>query len=345
MKEKVILGMSGGVDSAVAAYLLQKNGYDVIAVHFSVHKTERTQEEVNDSQTIANQFSIPLYSYCLEKEFQEKIISYYLTEIEKGRTPSPCPLCDDSVKFHLLFQEAEKHGAKYVATGHYASISSNNIFKTSLLEANHHIHKDQCYMLYRLSSEKLKRILFPLSSLEKSEVREIARKIGLFVSEKKDSQGICFAPEGYQAFLKKHLAHKIQKGNFIDEKGNILGKHSGYPLYTLGQRRGLGIQTKGISFITKINPDTNEITLGKFDNLLEDKVILENTIFHLPLETLKNMTLLARPRFSSTGFLGKVREENGVVTFHYFEKNAHNAPGQHLVLFYENYVVGGGIIA
>src|SRR3712207_4554351 len=163
MREKVILGMSGGVDSAVAAYLLQKEGYEVIAVHFSVMNTEISQKELKDSQQIANIFSIPLYFYSLEEEFREKIISYYLSEIQKGRTPSPCPLCDDIIKFHLLFQEAEKQGANYVATGHYASISQNNICNTVLLEVTHHIHKDQCYMLYRLTPEKLKRILFPRS--------------------------------------------------------------------------------------------------------------------------------------------------------------------------------------
>ncbi|CAL7898695.1 tRNA 2-thiouridine(34) synthase MnmA [Fusobacterium necrophorum] len=344
MKEKVILGMSGGVDSAVAAYLLQKEGYEVIAVHFSVHNTEATQKELQDCQKIADKFSLTLYSYSLEKEFQEKIISYYLTETGKGKTPSPCPLCDDSIKFHLLFQEAEKRKANYVATGHYASVSRNNICNTILLEVKHHIHKDQCYMLYRLSPKKLNKILFPLASLEKAEVRELARDIGLFVSEKKDSQGICFAPEGYQNFLKKHLAKKIQKGNFIDEKGNILGQHLGYPLYTLGQRRGLGIKTKEICFITKIDPGKNEITLGNFESLMKDKVQLEDTVLHLPFERLKDMELLARPRFSSTGFFGKLKEEEGELTFHYFEKNAHNTPGQHLVLFYKNYVVGGGII-
>lgn len=344
MKEKVILGMSGGVDSAVAAYLLQKEGYEVIAVHFSVHNTAVTQKELQDSQRIADKFSLTLYSYSLEKEFQEKIISYYLTETEKGKTPSPCPLCDDSIKFHLLFQEAEKQGANYVATGHYASISQNNICNTVLLEVTHHIHKDQCYMLYRLTPEKLKRILFPLASLEKAEVRELARKIDLFVSEKKDSQGICFAPEGYQNFLKKYLTNKIQKGNFVDEKGNILGEHLGYPLYTLGQRRGLGIKTKEICFITKIDPIKNEITLGSFLSLMRDKIQLENIILHIPFDRLKDMVLLARPRFSSTGFFGKLKKEGKEITFHYFEKNAHNTPGQHLVLFYKNYVVGGGII-
>jgi len=344
MREKVILGMSGGVDSAVAAYLLQKEGYEVIAVHFSVMNTEISQKELKDSQQIANIFSIPLYFYSLEEEFREKIISYYLSEIQKGRTPSPCPLCDDIIKFHLLFQEAEKQGANYVATGHYANISYKNEWKLPLLEAKHHIHKDQCYMLYRLSPEKLKRVLFPLSSLEKAEVRKLAESIGLFVSQKKDSQGICFAPEGYQTFLKKHLSNRIQKGNFIDESGNILGQHLGYPLYTVGQRRGLGIKMKDICFITKINPDSNEITLGRFESLMREKIELEEFIFHLPLEILKNMTLLARPRFSSTGFLGKLKEEKGKIIFQYFERNAHNTSGQHIVLFYKNYVVGGGII-
>lgn len=199
-------------------------------------------------------------------------------------------------------------------------------------------------MLYRLSTEKLRSILFPLANIEKKDVRTLAKEIGLSVAEKKDSQGICFAPEGYQHFLKKHLAHKIQEGDFIDEEGSFLGKHQGYPLYTLGQRRGLGILSQDILFITNINPDTNEITLGKFEALLQEEVELEETVFHLPLSLLKEWNLLARPRFSSTGFLGKLVERENRIFFTYEKKNAHNAPGQHLVLFYHSYVVGGGII-
>lgn len=344
MKEKVILGMSGGVDSAVSAYLLKEQGYEVIALHFSVQKSVATKKELEDCEEITKKLELPLYTFLLEEAFQETIISYYLKEIEAGRTPSPCPFCNDIVKFHLLFEEAKKHGAKYVATGHYAKVEYIEEWKTSLLKQEHSIHKDQCYMLYRLSPEKLSSILFPLASIEKGEVRELAKKIGLSVAEKRDSQGICFAPEGYQSFLKKYLAHKIQEGDFIDEKKNILGRHQGYPLYTLGQRRGLGILSKEILFITKINPNTNEITLGKFETLLQEEVELEQSILHLPFSVLKKWKLLARSRFSSTGFFGWLVKREEQIFFVYEEKNAHNAPGQHLVLFYHNYVVGGGII-
>ena len=344
MREKVILGMSGGVDSAVSAYLLQQQNYDVIALHFWVQDNDKTKRERQDCEEIAKKLNIPLVSYSLEEVFYEKIVSYYLQEAEAGRTPSPCPFCDDEIKFHLLFEEAKKQGASFVASGHYAKIEYVSAWKASFLKQEHFIQKDQCYMLYRLSPEKLQNILFPLAEIEKKEVREIAAKIGLSVAEKKDSQGICFAPEGYQAFLKQHLSHAIQEGNFIDEEGRILGKHQGYPFYTLGQRRGLGIKSRDILFITKIDPLRNEITLGKFDFLLEEEVELENTIFHLPFSQLETMTLLARARFSSTGFTGKLVKRKETFYFIYDKKNPHNAPGQHLVLFYQNYVVGGGTI-
>lgn len=344
MREKVILGMSGGVDSAVSAYLLQKQGYEVIAIHFAVQDNEKAKKELADCQEIARTLNIELHSFLLEKEFQELVISPYLEEIKSGRTPSPCPLCDEKIKFHLLFRQAEKYEAKYVATGHYAKIEYVKEWERFLLKQEHFIQKDQCYMLYRLSPEKLSRILFPLSEIEKSQVREIAKEIGLSVAEKKDSQGICFAPEGYQAFLKKHLSEQMQEGNFIDEKGSILGKHQGYPLYTVGQRRGLGIQSKEVFFITKIDVEKNEITLGKYEKLFQKKVELKEAVFHLPRNVVKNLTLLGRARFSSTGFYGRIEEENGKIYFCYEEENAHNAPGQHLVLFYHSYVIGGGII-
>lgn len=342
--EKVILGMSGGVDSALSAHLLQEAGYEVVALHFSVKKHEQTEKDVEDCSKMCQKLGILFLSYSLVEEFQEKIISYYLEEIERGRTPSPCPLCDDIIKFQLLFDVAEKEGANYVATGHYAKVSYVEKFQDYLLEETHHIYKDQCYMLYRLSPTKLKRILFPLASLEKNEVRRLSEERNILVSKKKDSQGICFAPEGYRNFLQKHLKQGTQKGKILDEEGKILGEHEGYAFYTLGQRRGLGIQTKEISFITEINPGRNEIRLGKYEKLLCKEVDLDSVVLHIPWEKLKELSLRGRARFSSQGFFGKLEKRGENYVFVFETANTHNAPGQHLVFFYENYVVGGGII-
>jgi len=191
-------------------------------------------------------------------------------------------------------------------------------------------------MLYRLSPNKLKRLIFPLKPYSKQEIREMALKIGLEIHDKKDSQGVCFAKEGYKEFLKENLKDKIVKGNYIDKDGNILGQHEGYQLYTIGQRRGLGVNFSKPVFITKINPQTNEIVLGEFSELFTDKLELINYKFSVEYEKLENLELLARPRFSSTGFYGKLIKDRDKI---YFKYN-----GQHIVFFYDSFVVGGGEI-
>jgi len=199
-------------------------------------------------------------------------------------------------------------------------------------------------MLYRLAPEKLERLIFPLKPYSKQEIREIALKIGLEVHDKKDSQGVCFAKEGYKEFLKENLKDEIVKGKYIDKEGNILGEHEGYQLYTIGQRRGLGINLSKIVFITEIRAKTNEIVLGEFSELFTNEIELTNYKFAVEYEKIKDLNLLARPRFSSTGFYGKLIKNSDKIYFKYNEENAHNAKGQHVVFFYDNFVVGGGEI-
>ena len=199
-------------------------------------------------------------------------------------------------------------------------------------------------MLYRLAPEKLERLIFPLKPYSKQEIREIALKIGLEVHDKKDSQGVCFAKEGYKEFLKENLKDEIVRGNYVDKDGNILGQHEGYQLYTIGQRRGLGINFSKPVFITEINSQTNEIVLGEFSELFTDKVELTNHKFAVKYEKLENLELLARPRFSSTGFYGKLIKNKEKIYFKYNKENAHNTKGQHIVFFYDGFVVGGGEI-
>ena len=239
---------------------------------------------------------------------------------------------------------AEKYGAKYVATGHYSSVAYCERFSKYLLKGVHNIIKDQSYMLYRLDSEKLKNILFPLQNYSKEEIRKIAREVGIKVHDKKDSQGICFAKEGYKEFLAKRLKDKIKKGNFVDKEGNILGQHEGYQFYTIGQRRGLGINLSKPIFITDISVEKNEIVLGSYEELARDEVELVNYKFNIDINSLAGLELLARPRFSSQGFYGNLYLKNRKLYFKYRNANTHNADGQHLVLFYENFVLGGGVI-
>ncbi|WP_022819187.1 tRNA 2-thiouridine(34) synthase MnmA [Fusobacterium russii] len=343
MKEKVILGMSGGVDSSVAAYLLKEKGYEVIGISLN-QQADSLAQDLDDAREIARSLGIQHHIINIYEEFEDKVVSYFVDSYNRGETPSPCVICDDEIKFKILFEMAEKYGAEYVATGHYTSVAYCKKFSKYLLKAVHNIIKDQSYMLYRLESKKLERLLFPLQDYSKAEIREIARKIGLSVHNKKDSQGICFAKEGYKEFLAGRLKDNIKTGNYIDKFGNILGQHKGYQFYTVGQRRGLGINFSKPVFITEIKTQTNEIVLGEFSELLTDRVELLNYKFSTDIDSLIGIELLARPRFSSTGFLGKLHLEDEKLYFKYEKANAHNTDGQHLVLFYENFVLGGGII-
>lgn len=343
MKEKVVLGMSGGVDSSTAAYLLKQQGYEVIGVTLNQHES-KTNKDIEDAKEIAQKLKIKHRVVNIFEDFEEKIIRYFIESYNNGETPSPCVICDDEIKFKILFDIADECGAKYVATGHYSSVEYCEKFSKFLLKGVHSIIKDQSYMLYRLDSAKVERLIFPLKPYSKKEIREIAKKIGLDVHDKKDSQGICFAKEGYKEFLLKKLGSRIKSGNFVDKNGNILGRHEGYQLYTLGQRRGLGINLSKPVFITEIRVSENEIVLGEYNELLRDKVQLLNYKFNVELEEILGMKLLARPRFSSQGFYGKLSLEDNILYFEYEEKNTHNANGQHLVLFYNNFVLGGGMI-
>lgn len=343
MRKKVVLGMSGGVDSSTAAYLLKEEGYDVIGVTLNQHPS-LTNQDIEDAKEICKKFQIEHRVINIYEDFEKKVINYFVESYNLGQTPSPCVVCDDEIKFKILFDVADECNAEYVASGHYTSVEYNKKYSRYLLKGVHNIIKDQSYMLYRLESSKLARLLFPLKFYSKQEIREIALKVGIKVYSKKDSQGICFAKEGYKEFLRKRLGNKIKKGNFIDKFGNILGLHEGYQFYTLGQRRGLGINLSKPVFITEIRVLTNEIVLGEYDELLRNQVELFDYRFNVELEKILEKRLLARPRFSSQGFYGKLSLKNTRLYFEYENKNTHNADGQHLVIFDENFVLGGGVI-
>lgn len=340
---KVILGMSGGVDSSTAAYLLKKQGYEVIGVTLNQHKDTKNKDIV-DAKKICDFLGIKHKVLNIYDEFNEKVIKYFIESYDNGQTPSPCLICDDEIKFKYLFQVADEENAEYVATGHYASVEYCEYFGKYLLKGVHNIIKDQSYMLYRLNENRVKRLIFPLKSYSKAEIRKIAKEANIEVHDKKDSQGICFAKEGYIDFLYKNLGTKIKEGNFIDKNGKILGRHKGYQLYTLGQRRGLGINFSKPIFITKIKAESNEIILGDYEDLYISKVEIRDYKFNVDLEKIIGMELDARPRFSSLGFKGKLIIEENKLYFVYNEKNTHNAEGQHLVIFYNKFVLGGGII-
>lgn len=343
-RKKVVLGMSGGVDSSISVYLLQKQGYKVIGVTLNHKKEESLKNEIEAAQRVAKFFNIEHKVIEIEDIFQKEVIDNFLDGYSQGITPSPCVICDERVKMKILFDIANQENAYYVATGHYCSTEYSEEFGKILLKKAEDIRKDQSYMLYRLDEDKISRLLFPLFKYTKIEIREIARDIELEVHDKKDSQGICFAKVGYKEFLKKNLGREIKKGNFIDKNGNIIGEHEGYQLYTIGQRRGLNLQLPRAYFITKIDSGKNEITIGEYEELSRKKVELINFKTPLELKKIIEKEVIGRPRFSSIGAKGKIILEGEKVYFEYFERNVQNAPGQHLVIYYQDFILGGGMI-
>ena len=353
MKERVLIGMSGGIDSSVSAYLLKKSGYDVVGVTLkhlgdesenSDSKTCCSLDDIYDAKMACYHIGIPHYVVDVRSEFKEEVIDYFVKEYNRGNTPSPCIVCDEKIKIKKMIELADKMGAEYIATGHYCDVGSCKDFKENLLKNSSDVKKDQTYMLYRISSDVLKRMIFPLKDLKKDQVREIAKDAGIKTHAKKDSQGICFAPEGYEEYLKKVLGEKIKEGNFVDKEGVFIAKHKGYQLYTIGQRRGLGLNLGKPFFILDIVPVKNEIVLGEFAELLRRKVELKEYKFNVPIEKLFSLDLIARPRFSSRGNPGKLYSENEKLYFEYYEENAENARGQHLAVYCGEFLVGGGVI-
>ena len=348
MEKKVIVGMSGGIDSSVAALLLQKKGFEVIGVTLkhlpdelseSQGKTCCSLDDINDAKNVCNQLEIPHYTFNVAEDFQKEVMEYFIKTYDEGKTPSPCVICDEKIKIKKLIEIADKMGIKYIATGHYSSKTSENLL---LWDKNN--QKDQIYMLYRLDSSVLERMLFPLSEYKKNIVREIAKEEGIKIFSKPDSQGICFAPEGYEIFLKKQLGSKVQEGDFLDKDRKVLGRHEGYQLYTIGQRRGLGLNLGKMYFVTEIIPEKNEIILGDFDDLQRDKVEIINYKFHIDIESVLGKYVIARPRFSSKGLEGKLILSENRLYFQFLEKNAENSIGQHIVFYSENILFGGGEI-
>lgn len=343
-RKKVVLGLSGGVDSSTSAYMLKNDGFEVIGVTLICSEEQRESQDLIDAKKLAKKLNIKHIILDVVEEFKEKIVKYFLDEYSNGMTPSPCVICDEGIKIKKLLEVANLEKAYFIATGHYCEIDNQNIFEETLLKKPKDEKKDQGYMLYRIKPENLKRMIFPLAKYEKMIVREKAKEYGIDVHDKKDSQGICFAKEGYIEFLKKNLKEKIKPGNFIDKTGKIIGQHQGYQLYTIGQRRGLGVLFSKIYFIIDIVPESNEIILGDYIELNRKKVKLENFVLHVPKDKLKELELIAKPRFSSNGFSGKVVEEEGSFYFEYEKENPQNAKGQHLVIYCGELVIGGGKI-
>lgn len=341
-KKKVVAGFSGGVDSCTSAALLLEKGFDVTAVTFIVNEEwgEVNRKYVLDA---AGHLKVKHMFFDAGEIFRERVIKSYIDSINDGRSLSVCPLCNEIFKFRILEEIADSEGAYYIATGHYACSFSEG--------ENHYIkrasfpEKDQSYMLYRLGSDLIKRILFPAGFYGKADIRRIASGFDIPVAERADSQGLCFAQSGFIDFIKNSSGIRMERGEFVSVKGEVLGYHDGYQFFTVGQRRGLGVNFNTPVFVVSVVPSENRVVLGSFEELMTDTVFLREYVIHGRYRDFSSDDVFtARPRFSSKGHPASISVENDLLKVSYVRPNAEIAPGQHMVLYDGDIVAGGGII-
>lgn len=339
-KEKVAIGMSGGVDSSVAAYLLKQKGYEVVGITMKLIDDEKTAMAIEDAKKVCSELGIKHYVLDLVKEFKQIVIHNFIEAYKSGKTPNPCVVCNKHFKFGLFYEKAKEIGINKIATGHYAEIENGKLKIAKSKE------KDQTYFLYGIKKEVLKNTIFPLADYQdKTEIRQIADKLNLSVKEKKDSQEICFVPDdNYIKFLNNNMKEEQKVGNICLEDGTVLGKHHGLINYTIGQRKGLGISYKEPLYVIEIDEKQNQIIVGPNDKLFHDTLLATNiNILEDEFNQNKKLYVKIRSRASLEEATVTIKDENMIIKF----KNKQRAitKGQSAVIYNsDGYCLGGGII-
>ena len=342
---KVLLGMSGGTDSSVAALLLQDAGYEVTGVTFRFYEKDGSTEYLDDARDLCRRLSIPHIVCDQRKAFQATIIDYFIREYMKGHTPVPCTLCNNFLKWPLLRQLADEQGIYHLATGHY--VQKRQMDGYWYITAGADADKDQSFFLWGLPQDIMERMLLPMGGLTKTRVREIAEGRGfLKAATKKDSIGVCFCPMDYRSFLREEVpAEAIQKGKFYDEKGNFIAWHEGYPFYTIGQRRGLGIDLNRAVFVKEIIPSENKVVLGDLKSLEKTEMQLKDWNIINPSVLLGQEDVIVKIRYRKQANRCTVTlQPDNTLHVQLHEPLTAIAAGQAAAFYRGDVVLGGGII-
>lgn len=355
MKSRVVVAMSGGVDSSTAAWLLKKQGYEVIGATMCIGTSERSEmgsnrccgfSDIEDARRVALQLGIPFFVFSFREEFEREIIGYFCEEYGKGRTPNPCILCNEKLKFGFFLQKAMELGADYVATGHYARLEFDEGRNRFLLRRGLDRKKDQSYVLFSLSQTQLQHILFPLGELQKEDVRRIALEADLRIHNKPESQEVCFIPEAsYHYFLSERLKGKVQEGPILDRQGNILGKHKGIPFYTIGQRRGLRLAKGKPLYVIGIDQLKNAILVGEEQEVYRKNFLVHSINWIQSAQEDFPISCVVKIRYNHPGAEATLHKKDDTgVEVHFETPQKAITPGQAAVFYKGDYVLGGGWI-
>ncbi len=349
---KVVVAMSGGVDSSVAAYLLKEMGHEVVGITMRLWTAEDPDahpskqrccsvEDVDEAREAAAVIGIPHYVANFEREFRTQVVDYFIDEYRRGRTPHPCIACNQKVKFDPLLERAAAVNATFLATGHYARITRDGD-RSRLLKAVDP-SKDQSYVLYGLGQEELGRSIFPVGEYTKNDIRRIANEIGLPNADKPDSQDICFVPDGdYRSFMRKHV--KPAAGDMVDGRGDTVGTHEGVAFFTVGQRRNLGIQRATPTYVTAIDAATNTVTVGDEKELYSDTLSAERVTYVSGQRPTQPFEARAKYRYTSAEAPVTVYPDGESATIRFHQPQRALTPGQAVVLYRGEEVLGGGVI-